>query len=67
MNILLSEVRNFSGKIDNFKILLDDYLSVIPDEPDTDSLKSSIVDCEGVSTNSLYYWCLKHILYGNLV
>ena len=59
LNVLPCEIRNFSGKLEIFKCLLDSYLSIVPDEPETEDLKSNIVDCEGVTTNSLYYWCLK--------
>ena len=59
LNILPNEIRNFSGKIASFKSLLDDYLSLFDDNPETETLKSPIVDCDGVSTNSIYYWCLK--------
>ena len=58
-NALPNEIQNFSGKVETFKCLLDDFLLLIDNKPETESLKSPIVDCEGVSTNSLYYWCLK--------
>ena len=59
LNAIPWELRNFTGEISHFKSLLDNYLTGVSDEPETDTLKASILDFKGNSTNSLYYWCLK--------
>ena len=50
-------MRNFSGKLDTFKILLDNYLDLVPDEPVTQTLSPSVVDYYGKPSNSLYDGC----------
>ena len=59
LNAIPCELRNFTGEISHFKSLLDNYLAGVSDKPETDTLKASILDFNGNSTNSLYYCCLK--------
>ena len=39
VNILPPPVRNFSGKLETFKLLLDSFLELVPDEPPTQTLR----------------------------
>ena len=57
MNILPTEIRNFKGKPDIFKNLLDSFLKCVPDQPETDSLIPSVTDFYGSPSNSVYDWC----------
>ena len=41
----------------NFKILLDNFLSLVPDEPKTNSLIPNARDFYGKPSNSIYDWC----------
>ena len=59
LNAIPCELRNFVGEISQFKSLLDHFLTGVCDEPETDTLRANILDFEGNSTNSVYYWCLK--------
>ena len=59
LNAIPCELRNFTREILHFKSLLDNYLTGVSDEPETDTLKANILDFEGNSTNLIYYWCLK--------
>ena len=52
-------MHNFSGKLENFKSLLDNFLDKVPDEPITDSLIPSPKNVDGKSSNSIYDWCRK--------
>ena len=61
LNAIPCEIRNFTGEISTFKCLLDNFLSGVKDQPETNSLRSKTLDCSGNSTNSLYYWCLNNI------
>ena len=56
LNVLPSEIRNFTGKVTDFKELLDNYLENVPDEPWTDSLHPGAQDFDGKSSNSIYDW-----------
>ena len=58
LNAIPCELRNFVGEILHFKSLLDNFLTSVNDEPETDTLRANILDCDGNSTNSIYYWCL---------
>ena len=49
--------QNFSGKVETFKFLLDIFLSLVPDEPPTQTLSPKASDCYGKPSNSLYDWC----------
>ena len=57
LNVLPTEIRNFKGKQDIFKNLLDSFLKCVPDQPETDSLIPSVIDYSGSPSNSLYDWC----------
>ena len=59
MNVLPSELRNFEGDLSTFKALLDSYLSLIPDQPETETLKPEVCDCDGKFSNSVYDWIVK--------
>ena len=50
-------LRNFSGKLETFKSLLDNFLSKVPDEPKTNSLIPKARDFYGKPSNSIYDWC----------
>ena len=58
LNLLIfyPPLRNFSGKLENFKMLLDNFLSLVPDEPQTQSLIPKVRDFYGKLSNSLYDW-----------
>ena len=56
LNVLPSELRNFAGKVADFKGLLDNFLDNVPDEPWTDSLLPGAQDIDGKSSNSIYDW-----------
>ena len=58
LNAIPYELRNFVGQISHFKSLLDNFLSGVNDQPETDSLRANMLDCDGNSTNLIYYWCL---------
>ena len=51
------QLRNFSGKIENFKLMLDSYLELVPDQPQTKTLIPSATDYNGKPSNSIYDWC----------
>ena len=51
------QLRNFSGKIENFKLMLDSYLELVPDQPKTRTLISSVTDYNDKPSNSIYDWC----------
>ena len=60
LNFLISyppPLRNFVGKLDNFKLLLDNFLCLVPDEPQTQSLIPQARDFYGKPSNSIYDWC----------
>ena len=57
VNILPPPLRNFSGKLETFKCLLDNFLSLVPDEPKTNSLIPNARDFYGKPSNSIYDWC----------
>ena len=64
LNILLKEIRNFSGEFETFKTLLDNFLSLLPDHPLTEDLKPVAVDRNGSPSNSIYDWIRKvHIVW----
>ena len=55
-NCLPKNVRNFKGNQDDFKQILDQFLSKIPDEPKTEGLIPGAVDqISGKQTNTLIY------------
>ena len=56
LNVLPSELRNFAGKVTDFKELLDNFLENVPDEPWTDSLLPGAKDIDGKPSNSIYDW-----------
>ena len=58
LNAIPCQIRNFVGDISHFKNLLDNFLSLVDDQPETESLRSNLLDSYGNSTNSLYYWCV---------
>ena len=57
LNCLPTEIRNFSGSIENFKKLIDNFLDLVPDEPMTDTLSPSVQNIDGKFSNSIYDWC----------
>ena len=57
LNILPKEIRNFKGKPEVFKALLDSFLSHVPDQPETESLKLAVLDYNGSPSNAVYDWC----------
>ena len=57
LNILPKEIRNFMGKPEAFKSLLDSYLSKIPDQPETECMKPDALDYNSSPSNSVYDWC----------
>ena len=59
LNVLPTELRNFTGKLDDFKQLLDNFLENVPDEPWTDALHPGAQDYDGKSSNSIYDWVRK--------
>ena len=63
MNILPPPLRNFSGKVEKFKFLLDSFLILVPDEPPTQTLSPKASDYYGKPSNSLYDWC-KNNMFG---
>ena len=56
LNIIPKEIRNFCGKQEEFKRLLDSYLTLIPDQPATETLTPGVTDIEGIPSNSIYDW-----------
>ena len=57
VNILPPPLRNFNGKVEHFKKLLDSFLCLVPDEPKTESLVPRARDFKDKPSNSLYDWC----------
>ena len=55
-NMLPVKVRTFQGSLENFKSLLDSYLSQCPDQPATEELKPQARDIYGQPSNSLLDW-----------
>ena len=56
MNALPEEIRTYTGKFDDFKKILDLYLSVIPDNPETEDLKPGATGEDGKPSNSIVDW-----------
>ena len=54
MTILPKEIRNFTGKPETFKLLLDSFLCKIPDQPETESIKPEALDYNSSPSNSVY-------------
>ena len=55
-NCLPKNVRNFRGNQDEFKQILDKFLSKVPDEPKADGLIPGAIDAlNGRQTNTLIY------------
>ena len=54
LNALPNEIRNFKGDIKDFKLILDSYLSLVPDQPETEWEKPNVVDSDGHFSNSVY-------------
>lgn len=59
LNLFQAYIWNFSENVETFKGLLNIYLVLIPDKPETETLKSNYVEHQGNSNNLLYEWCLK--------
>ena len=59
MNCIPKEIRNFIGKLESFKLLLDSFLMLLPDQPETEYLKQEAVDQDGSPSNSIYDWIRK--------
>ena len=55
-NMLPIEVRTYQGSLENFKSLLDSYISQCPDQPATEDLKPEAKDIYGKYSNSLIDW-----------
>ena len=51
------QLRNFSGKIENFKLMLDSYLELVPDQPQIKTLIPSVTDYNDKPSNSIHDWC----------
>ena len=45
LNALPKEIRNFVGKQETFKTLLDNFLCKVPDQPETENLIPDALDC----------------------
>ena len=56
MNVLPGEIRNFSGDLGDFKSLLDSYLGLVPDQPETEWEKPGVCSSDGKFSNSVYDW-----------
>ena len=55
-NCLPKNVRNFQGSQDDFKEILDQFLTKVPDEPKTEGLTPGAIDQQnGKQTNTLIY------------
>ena len=59
INVLPTEIRNFIGKLESFKSLLDSFLTLLPDQPEREYLKPEAVDQDGSPSNSIYDWIRK--------
>ena len=55
-NMLPLEVRMFKGSLENFKSLLDSYLSQCLDQPSRENLRPEAKDVYGDPSNSLLAW-----------
>ena len=55
-NMLPVEVRTYQGSLENFKKLLDSYISQCPDQPATEDMKPEAKDIYGNNSNSLIDW-----------
>ena len=50
------EVRTYQGSLENFKSLLDSYISQCPDQPATEDLKPEAKDIYGKCSKFLIDW-----------
>ena len=55
-NSLPNELKLWTGTKDAFKIVLDEFLTLVPDEPETDDLVPSAKDIMGKPSNSMKDW-----------
>ena len=55
-NSLPEDVRTFKGSKENFKVLLDAFLEIVPDQPETETEKPCVTNEDGYTSNSLVDW-----------